>query len=271
MKGLYGWIQHKKLIAGVIFLSFLSTACIKKCDVIDRLHEGYDARSALKSTVKIYAKLTGKRKNLISLSNNKPDGIEIKASWVGSGVVVKNDYKKNESLILSVAHVTHLEPLMIRIDEDGIFILEPTKFELRVETLDGVMCSANSLAGNIKQDLSAITSKCIAGEEAELSDDLPPVGAGVMISGAALGYHPSGIFIITDGRYMGVDKETEEEIVTIPTAPGHSGSAIYYKGKIVGLLSKRTIAYEHISLCVNLENIKSLLQLAERIWLMEGV
>ena len=69
---------------------------------------------------------------------------------------------------------------------------------------------------------------------------------------------------------MGLD-ENGEEIITLPSAPGHSGSGIFYKGKVVGLLSKRTIAYEHISICVSLENAKTLLALAEGLWQLENV
>lgn len=268
MKGTNTWIKHK-LIAATMVLALFSSACIKRCDALDRLEEGYDARSAMRSTVKIHTVLVGKRKNIVSVTDRQPDGTEIKMGWSGSGVVVRNDNKKNQSLILSVHHVTHSEPIMLRIDEDGIYLVQVEKVQLRVETLDGTMCDADTMAGNYKQDLSVIRSMCVAGEAKELADELPPVGASVMISGAALGVHPKGIFIVTDGRFMGIDEESGEEVITLPSAPGHSGSGVFYKGKVIGLLSKRTVAYEHISLCVNLENARVLLELAEKIWLLE--
>ena len=270
MKGIKGWIQHKKLIAATIILAFMSSACIKKCDPLDRFTEGYDARSAMKSSVKIHAKLIGKRKNILKVTSEANEDEKIEMSWSGSGVVVRNDYNRKQSLLLSVHHVTHPEPLMLRIDEKGIYIVKVESLKLQIETLDGTMCEANPIAGNFKQDLSVISSKCIAGEAVQLADELPPVGANVMISGAALGFHPKGIFIVTDGRFMGIDEESGEEVITLPSAPGHSGSGVFYKGKIIGLLSKRTIHYEHISLCVSLENARTLLELAEKIWLLEN-
>ena len=191
-------------------------------------------------------------------------------SWTGSGVVVRNNFNKKESLILSVAHVTHPQQVSLEIDESGMYFFKIDKIEMMVEKLDGNKCLAYPMAGNREQDVSVIKSACIAGEAAELADKEPSVGVSVMISGAALGYHSPNIFIVTDGRYMGLD-ENNEEIITLPSAPGHSGSGIFYKGKVIGLLSKRTVHYEHISICVSLQNAKALLDIAESIWKLESV
>ena len=251
------------------------SGCFKRCGIF--AEEGSDAREAMSSTVKIYTKITGHRTNLASVlgvNASMPEGTKEKSeskSWTGSGVVVRNNFNKKESLILSVAHVTHPQKVTLEFDESGFYFFKIDTIEMIVERLDGEKCSAFPMAGNEKQDLSVIKSSCIAGEAAELADKLPPVGASVMISGAALGFHPKGIFVVTDGRYMGVEEESGEEIITLPSAPGHSGSGIFYKGKVIGLLSKRTVHYEHISICVSLENAKTLLALAEGLWQLENV
>lgn len=272
MKGNNTWIKHK-LIAGTMMLVMMS-GCFKRCGIFKE--EGYDAREAMSSTVKIYTKISGHRTNLASilgLNASMPEGTKENSeskSWTGSGVVVRNNFDKKESLILSVAHVTHPQQVSLEMDESGMYFFKIDKIEMFVETLDGNKCSAFQMAGNREQDVSVIKSSCIAGVAADLADQAPPVGANVMISGAALGYHPMNIFIVTDGRYMGLD-ENNEEIVTLPSAPGHSGSGLFYKGKVIGLLSKRTIAYEHISICVSLENAKALLGIAEGLWQLENV
>lgn len=272
MKGNNTWIKQK-LIAATMMLVMMS-GCLKRCDIFKS--EGYDAREAMSSTVKIYTKITGHRTNLASvlgINASMPEGTKEKSeskSWTGSGVVVRNNYTKKESLILSVAHVTHPQMVSLEIDESGMYFFKIDTIEMVVESLDGNKCSAFPMAGHRDQDMSVIKSSCIAGVAAELADDVPPVGANVLISGAALGYHPKGIFIVTDGRYMGID-ESGEEIITLPSAPGHSGSGIFYKGKVIGLLSKRTVHYEHISICVSLENAKALLSIAEGLWELENV
>jgi S1-C subfamily serine protease len=273
MKGNNTCIKQK-LIAATMML-VMTSGCFKRCGVF--AEEGYDAREAMSSTVKIYTKITGHRTNLASvlgIEASMPEGTKEKSeskSWTGSGVVVRNNFDKKESLILSVAHVTHPQKTTLEVDESGFYFFKIDTIEMTVERLDGEKCAAFPMAGNEKQDLSVIKSSCIAGQAAELADKLPPVGASVMISGAALGFHPKGIFVVTDGRYMGIEEESGEEIITLPSAPGHSGSGIFYKGKVIGLLSKRTVHYEHISICVSLENAKTLLALAEGLWQLENV
>jgi hypothetical protein len=267
MKGFIRWTQNK-IVLSTIALIMLSNCAFNKCNT---LFEGSDARDAMESTVKIYMKITGVRKNIISTFSAPADGTEETMSWTGSGVVVENDEKNNQSLIMSVAHVTHGENMMLKADEGGLYIFVVTKKELKIEKLNGETCEASPIIGDTEQDLSVISSKCIAGAATPLADELPPVGANVMVSGAALGYHPKNIFIVTDGRYMGIDEKSGEEIITLPAAPGHSGSGIFYRGKVVGLLSKRTVAYEHITICVSLENAKKMLDTAENIWKLQKV
>ena len=268
MKGFIKWTQNKIVLSTIALIMF-SNCAFNKCN-IPSFDEGADVREAMKSTVKIYMKVTGTRKNIISISDAKPDGSEETMSWTGSGFIVRNNEEKQQSLIMSVAHVTNSEDMTLGADENGLYIFVVTKKELKVETLDGEMCDAHQVIANVGQDLSAIVADCIAGNATDLADELPPVGADVMVSGAALGYHPKGIFIVTEGKYMGIDGESKEEIITLPSAPGHSGSGIFYKGKVIGLLSKRTVAYEHITICVSLENAKNLLDTAEGLWELEN-
>ena len=56
MKG--DWKQHKKLLAATMILVLMS-GCLKRCGMFKS--EGYDAREAMSSTVKIYTKVSGHR------------------------------------------------------------------------------------------------------------------------------------------------------------------------------------------------------------------
>lgn len=264
---MFSLLKYKKIFVAILGISLVSSSCLKR---FDSFEEGADARQAMKSTVKIYASVKGHKKKVVS----KPDSdeiIEIDAgeevvSWVGSGVVVENDFKLEESLILSAAHVTTIgEKISIHL-EDDIHLFFAESISLTIEKLDGTKCEAEPLVANNKFDVSAIKSKCIAGTASHLAKSLPPVGAFVMVSGAALGFHPPNVFIVTDGRFMGVDVTTDEEIITLPVAGGHSGSAIYYRGEIIGIVSKRTIGFEHITVCVNLTNVQELFTTAKKVW-----
>jgi hypothetical protein len=262
--------KYKKIFAVILGISLVSSSCIKRVDNFSE--EGYDARQAMRSTVKIMATVTGHKVNIVQKPDSdefiEEDGGVEKISWSGSGVVVENDSDRNESLILSAAHVTTIgEKKSLHFEEDLHFFV-PESISLTVETLDGTKCIAEPLIANEKADVSAVISKCIAGTPARMAKELPPVGAFVMVSGAALGFHPPGIFIVTDGRYMGINVETNEEVLTLPIVGGHSGSAVFYKGEIFGIVSKRMVRFEHTSLCVSLDTTKELLNIASKMWAM---
>ena len=258
----------KKLLIVLAGLMFFGSSCIKRCDPEI---EGADARAVLKSTVKIYAKVSGHKRVFASDPSavDGPKDFEPETiKWVGSGVVVRTDMKAEQSLIMSAAHVTNMIPPEAH-REDGLHIFVAEKIELTVETLDGTKCSAVQLAANKDTDVSVIRSNCVAGTAAEIASELPPIGSSVMVSGAALGFHPKNIFIITDGRYMGIDEDDGAEVVTLPAVSGHSGSGIFHEGKVVGIVSRRAVDFEHITLCVNLENIQKVFSLAEKVWALE--
>lgn len=264
-------LKYKKIFAAILGISLVSSSCVKR---IENFDEGSDARQAMKSTVKIYATVTGHKVVFVPKPDSEDflevDGGVETVSWVGSGVVVENDSEKNESLILSAAHVTTMGEIRNLHFEDDIHLFIAESLKLTIETLDGVKCDAEALVADNKYDVSAIVSKCVAGIPARLVKELPPVGAAVLVSGSALGYHPNGVFIVTDGRYLGIDSETKEEVLTLPVAGGHSGSAVYYRGEIIGIISKRMIRFEHITLGVSLENTKSMYTTAYKMWQMLG-
>lgn len=259
-------LYNKKFFALLTIVSLINTGCFKKSNLIKE--EGADVREAMESTVKIRTKVTGHKRFLFSSEEETKKLAEKQEeeTYSGTGAVIKNDLSRNESLILSVAHVTNPDQVELRTTPIGFYFFIIDKVELSIEKLDGSVCEAASVISNSKKDISVIRSKCIAGTVAEIAKELPPVGSNIIISGAALGFHPPNIFIVVDGRYMGIDNDSGEEITTAAVAGGHSGSGVFYRGKIVGILTKRTIKYEHISFCVSLENIKDIISDGEAIW-----
>ena len=268
---MFSFNKYKKIFIALLGVSLISSSCLKRVDSYEE--EGFDARQAMKSTVKIYATVTGQKINIVQIPDTdqfvEVDGGVEQVSWTGSGVVVENDTEKAESLILSAAHVTTMGDKKSLHFEDDLHYFIAESIKITVELLDGTKCEAEPLLGNQIQDISAIRSKCVAGLPARIAKELPPVGASVLVSGAALGYHPPGIFIVTDGRFMGVDGN--DEVLTLPVAGGHSGSGIFYKGEVIGIVSKRMVRFEHTTLCVPLANVKELYITAFKIWeLLKG-
>lgn len=261
--------KQSKLLA-FIAVSMLANSCTH-VDLKRDTAEGQEIREVLESTVKIDVSVKGERINVLSSTETPPaDGTPVQIGWMGSGVVVKNNISKGQSLIMTAFHVAHADKKFLSADEDGIFIFKTTSVEITVETLDGTTCRAEEVVGEKEKDIAVIKAFCIAGKEAQLADEMPPVGGEIMVSGAPLGYHPKNLFIVSEGKYMGIDQDTDESIVTAATVGGFSGSAVYHNGKIIGLLSKRTVRYEHISICTNLQSMKDILRVAETVASAEG-
>lgn len=87
MKGNNTWIKQK-LIAATMML-VMTSGCFKRCGVF--AEEGYDAREAMNSTVKIYTKITGHRTNLASvlgINASMPEGTKEKAKAKAGRVLV---------------------------------------------------------------------------------------------------------------------------------------------------------------------------------------
>jgi hypothetical protein len=175
--------------------------------------------------------------------------------WSGSGVIVGNiDKNKGQSLILTAAHVSSIT----REIELGIFKLIVKDAAMSVQKLDGAFCNARPVVTDEQNDVGTILSDCKAGEVAELADELPPQGAMVQDVGAPLGFHPNDVFAIVDGRYQGLtDGFAPMVTLSVPVVGGFSGSGLFYKGKVFGILTRGYDRFEHLSLGTSLEYLKN--------------
>lgn len=254
------------LLLGIMIISCAHIPC----------SDGADARAMMSSSVKIEVTVIG---TLIKQVGENAEGepiLQVESekiiSWTGSGVVVANDLTKGgkgQSLVMSAAHVTNVPALIPGFDEEGninsLFITDASIQS--VQLLDGSYCDSEEIWADVDLDVGVIKTSCIAGTVAPLALDLPPVGAMVSVSGAGLGIHPKGVFLVTDGRYVGSDDGFDGQlIVTLPVAPGHSGSGLFYKGHIFGIVSRRTVNFEHVTLAVSLENMRKAFDGAMEIW-----
>jgi len=249
----------RKFVIFFLALFVLSCSCVRRFPD----PEGSDVRDVASHTVKVFVELGGVKMTKDSTGEILKRSDTVK--WVGSGVVV--DIRGSKSLVMTAAHVSNIDPFMMGQDEVGnpaLFIVQTEK--LTVETLEGRMCDAKQIKADSTHDIAILDVDCIAGTKAEFASELPPIGAMVLTSGAALGYHPENVFVITDGRFMGIDKKDDKVVVTVPAASGHSGSGMFYKGKIFGILTARMIDFEHITLGTQLQFLNELFASARGEW-----
>jgi len=244
-----------------LILSILMSLLLVSCSSCFRRYpdpSGRDAREMMSQTVKIDVTVHG-----MSLSLDKDGNVikkEDKAEWTGSGVVVVVDHDSNLSLVLSADHVVDIPKLIEMEDEEGNPKLFFSKSAvITVERLNGSTCNAIPAEMDPDNDIGTIVTDCIAGEAVVIADSLPPVGSIVTASGAPLGIHPAGVFIVTDGRYVGLE-ENGKVVVTLATTFGGSGGGIFYRGKLFGIVTNKAGRFEHANTGTSLDPIKKIVK-----------
>jgi S1-C subfamily serine protease len=174
----------------------------------------------------------------------------------GSGAVINVDKKRNKSLILTAWHVC-LKADPGRVVFGGKGIVDRSTQE--VITLDGDHYPARVVYQDPASDSCVMEADGIAGKPAELGDKTPPPGARIYTAGAPAGIWDVGVTNIEEGIMAGVRKSgvcVKIDYVrcykgflqfSIPSVGGMSGSAVYYKGKIIGLVTAGSTRYEHVT------------------------
>jgi hypothetical protein len=205
----------------------------------------------MSSAVKIHKNISG-TKTYDDKAVREPPA-DVVFGFIGSGVIIGKSLTK--TLIMTANHVVTSRQEY----EDFDFMFGPVtiktkevKFE--VSFLDGHICNAVVLSRDIESDLAVIEADCTDGSArvAEFGDKDPNVGARVWMSGAPSGIHPDNAFIVIDGLIMGnIDKINR--ISTIPTSGGASGSGVFHKNKIVGIIVQVMGDYEHSGIFVRLD------------------
>lgn len=251
----------RKIFSLAIVSMLLSCATVRNYPDID----GADARQMMESTVKVFVTVHGN----VAQRNLKGNVIFVPETmnWTGSGVVLKNDYRMDESLVMTASHVSSADMPIPLITGTGFALFIPEEVEITVAKMDGTKCAAKELVADHDNDLGMLEVDCIAGREAKLASRLPPLGAIVSTSGAALGYHPPNSFIVTDGRYVGLTSDKEPFVtVTLPGAPGHSGSGLFYRGKVFGILVRGSSRFHHMIYGTELSNLHRLYNVSLELW-----
>jgi len=254
--------NHIVVFSMVLFLA-LSSCMHSNCNL-----SGVEARRMMSQTVKVNVEVKGilvQKKNETEISKTPHE-----ISWIGTGVVVAVDKTKNggESIILSAAHVVNVPKLFVQQGEDGLpIVMIVESFEETVEKNDGTICKASVLIQDEDTDVGALKAECIAGDVAPLAQSLPQPGDSVSVVGAGLGVHPRNSFLVTEGRYVGPESDiTTDVVITAPVAKGNSGSGVFADGKVIGIVSKKSSSYEHITFVAPLPYLKETLKRAMEKW-----
>lgn len=260
-----------------IFLA-VALACLVACSGC--AHNGWgggdpDAtriQHLMKATVKVSVDL------MVQFPADKDEEPEVEdAGWVGSGYVVGYDPRRDESLVMTASHVCHMPdkvavPIMPMF---GIIIQLPVvKKSMSVMTVEGETLKADVLYENTETDSCVIRTFGYAGETVRLADKKPPLGAKIENAAAPLGVFAKHMVLVNEGRYAGEvsgaifgdDPTRRFMIASSATIGGESGSALYYKGEVVGMLVAGPNRYEHICIAVTLDDLQDTYAEGYKVW-----
>lgn len=182
-----------------------------------------------------------------------PSGVS--GSWTGTAVVYEKlrDGEKVDSLLLSAHHVLELPAVGDLIDHGGLK-MRVDEVSMKVITRTGLSCDAEPLAlgDHASHDVATAIAHCDAGLALPIAGIPPPVGAKVYSAG-----HPGGIepAIVVDGYFSGWTDDGYM-ISSVPAFGGSSGSALVYRGRIVGIIARVYPSFTNVSLSTSLEHVQ---------------
>lgn len=188
----------------------------------------------------------------------------------GSGVIVSNNKADNTSVILTAWHVCDRYPVGYKVDgwfstlevvdDEQIIVTNNMK---RVKILEVLYRDKDT-------DVCAVRAGRAFEHAAKLAPRMPPRGAPVTVVGAPLGEWGKYLVSTSDGKYfgttsfdimLGIDSRDPTRMndfayYGFAGVGGFSGSGVFYKGKLIGLMTAGSWDYEHASYGPSLEDVK---------------
>lgn len=266
----------------VAVLMCLMIAGCQGCATLKYKHVGWDsggdsdaayAQKLMRQTAEIFVK----GNTLIpDLTAKKPELKTVHFGAQGSGTVIakKGKGKTAETLLLTADHLCQVakrETVDVPISDEVTVTAPVLGMEVHVYSIDMDRMEAEIIYQNPENDLCVMKVAGDAGEVAEIGANEPPLGAMLQHVGAPSDNFAYHMAFVSDGRYVGMQPVMKEKIVletySIPSAPGGSGGGIYYRGKLVGTLTRVAPPYGHISYGPPLVFVQEAVREGKKAWL----
>lgn len=270
--------MFKKLIFSLFMIAMVSAcnACAHNPkDPYDDARGDKDAEYAqnlMRNAVKIEQKLKVEVTDAFFPGNS--DTFE--GAVAGSGVVIARDLDTGRSAIATAWHVCDM--YKVGDQEQMLWLtMKIVEKQKRVLTIDGQELEIlESVYEDKNNDICVLEVRHEFEGDSDIADDLPPRGAYVDVVGSPIGMWGDFMVSMERGRYFGkTDLEvllsSKDEAATdmknfsyygIPVVGGYSGSGIYYRGKLVGLLTAASPKYEHMSFGPDIKDLRHALKKA---------
>lgn len=241
----------------VLFVAFLSLVTLSCSTIKQQLleEEAQLRRDMIDQTVRVEATLSVIEPPLVSklkqLLGEQDDGQDVYTSTCSGFVAAKSDglFRKPRTLIVSANHCLNVGPGTTL--PDGSLV---TSVIFTVKDSAGRECGLTPilLGGNKQDDVATAVADCDVGRVARLAPAVPQRQEEVYISGHPMGVYPG---VITNGFYAGW--YDGYMLTSAPAWGGNSGGPVYNTdGEVVGVLSRKSGDYTHLTMAAPLGEIK---------------
>jgi len=185
-----------------------------------------------------------------------PSPRDAKITHQGSGLIISNSVEA--SYILTAAHVCKNKmPDQIAIDDMSYSI--STKRSVEIFDFHGNHHDASVLHADDIHDVCILRSDGVWGTPVRVAKEMPAQGEQVFNLAAPYGVYAPNMVLTFQGYYSGTDF-FNNEIFTIPTRPGSSGSPIFNsKGELISVIHSSHRNFENIAIGCQLQNLKEII------------
>lgn len=249
--------MFKKLFIGLV-LSFMFMACQTSCAgrLLNRQEDAelQVLKKTIDSTVRIDIGILGVHKT--------GDFVDVyKHSMQGTGVVLNVGVK--ETMLLTASHICDIPNSFEAPTPRGRLVFLTIKVEFVVSLADGDRrMEAIPIRQDATNDLCLMKIEGKIGNSVTLEKKSPPRLSRVIIVGGPVGLYGKGLAYVGDGRFIGnrnIDN-LERGFVSSAAAGGASGSGVFYRGRLVGLVVAVSPRFDHGTVVIPIEVIRQFLE-----------
>ena len=213
----------------------------------------------IKSYVKVFSTVVGTKCITDVENKNQSICVETEFTSSGSGAIVHQT--KDETSILTAAHVCLYDlPKEIQKEFDKI------ERKYKIQTSDKKIREVylRKISPGFKEnkgiDLCLLNSPKLNFPKLHLSSEAPKLGERIYNMASPHGSYNPPAPIMFSGHYSGENENGPECIVTLPSAPGSSGSPLLNsRGELVGLVFAVNMELSTLTMCVKYKTLKQFL------------
>jgi len=214
----------------------------------------------VKSYVKVFSVVVGTK--CINDAKNKNESICIETEFASSGSGSIVHQTKDETIILTAAHVClYSIPKEIEKEFDKI----ERKYKIQTSDKRVLQVFLKNISPNFKDnqgvDLCLLNSPKLDLPKLHLASEAPRLGDRVYNMASPHGSYNPPAPILFSGHYSGENENGHECIITLPSAPGSSGSPVLNsRGELVGLVFAVNVQLSTLTMCVKYKTLKEFLE-----------